>query len=286
MNPTNLMIEQLEAAKMPLPQGIRNRERRLKYCNITEVEIADEEGAALIGRPCGHYMTLETEKSYEIGEPAFEEIAKELSEAIAKMLGGKRRILVVGIGNPAITPDSLGKKAIDRMMVTRPMKNLPKKYSSVSAIAAPVFGESGIESYELVKGILEQIHPEAVILIDALATGNLHRLCKTVQLADVGLAPGAGVGNARPALDAQSLGCPVVSIGMPTVLDCRALLRQVIGEEREDYMDALHPFEESLIAVPRQMELATDMGARIIAFALNKALQGNPSTEEILRYLY
>lgn len=286
MIPSDLMIEQIEAAKMPLPKGICNRERKLKYCNVTEVEISDREGAEKIGRPEGRYVTVETEKSYEIGNPAFEEIAAELSKELAKMLKGRKKVLVIGIGNAAITPDSLGAKAVERIMITRPLEDLPKGYSIVSAVASPVFGASGVESYELARGLVREVRPEAVVLIDALATGNLARLCKTVQLANVGLAPGGGVGNTRPALDEQSLGCPVISVGMPTVVDCRALLYHVLGEDWEAYADGLHPYEESLIAVPRQMELATDMGARIIAFALNKALHGDLDTQEILRYLY
>lgn len=286
MIPSDLMIEQIEAAKMPLPKGIFNRERKLKYCNVTEVEISDREGAEQIGRPEGRYVTVETAKSYEIGEPAFEEIAAALSKELRQMLKGSKKVLIIGIGNAAITPDSLGAKAVERIMVTRPLEELPEGYSVVSAVASPVYGESGVESYELVRGLVKETKPEVVILIDALATGNLARLCKTVQLANVGLTPGAGVGNARPALDEKSLGCPVISVGMPTVVDCRALLYHVLGEDWEAYADCLHPYEQSLIAVPRQMELATDMGARMIAFSLNKALHGNLSTEEILRYLY
>lgn len=286
MIPTDLMIEQLEAAKMPLPQGICNRQKELSHCKVSCVTVEGEEGAKAIGRPAGRYVTVETEKTYEIGEPAFEQIADELSQEIRDMLQKRKKVLIIGIGNPAITPDSLGKKAVDRIMVTRPMDPLPDGYSVVCAIASPVFGQSGIETFELVKGMVGELKPEQVILIDALATSSLSRLCKTVQLANVGLAPGAGVGNCRPALDRESLGVPVISVGMPTVVDCRALLGHALGEDWEAFADALHPYEESLIAVPRQMELATDMGARIIAFALNKALHGDLSTEEILRYLY
>ena len=286
MIPTHLMIEQLEAAKMPLPKGISNEQKKLSHCTVSCVTVEGTEGIEAIGKPAGRYVTVETEKTYELGEPAFEQIAGELSSELRRMLKGRKRVLIIGIGNPAITPDSLGKKAVDRIMVTRPLDRLPEGYSIVSALASPVFGASGLETFELVKGVVSEVKPEQVILIDALATASLSRLCKTVQLADVGLSPGAGVGNKRPELNQETLGVPVISVGMPTVVDCRALLSHVLGDDWESYADALHPFEESLIALPRQMELATDMGARIIAFALNKALHGNLSTEEILRYLY
>lgn len=286
MIPTDLMIEQLEMAKMTLPKGVRNEVQELAHCTVTEVTIDDEKGAAMLGREKGCYITIETAKTYEIGEPAFEEIADALAGRLRTLLGDSRHILVVGIGNPNITPDSLGAKAVERIMVTRPLEDRPGSYASVSAIAAPVCGVSGVESGELTKGLTDSTKPDAVVLIDALATGKLERLCKTIQLANVGLTPGGGVDNARQEISARTLGVPVLSIGMPTVVDCRALLYHVLGEDWESYADKLHPYEESLIATPRQMEMATDMGAKLIAFALNKAFHGGPSTEEILKYLY
>lgn len=284
--PSDLMIEQLEMAQMTLPKGIRNEVRELEHCTMSEVTVEDEDGAAAIGRERGSYITIETAKSYEIGEPAFEEIAAELADRLKTMIGQRKRILVLGIGNPKITPDSLGAKAVERLMVTRPLADRPQEYAQVSAMAAPVFGISGVESGELAEGLVRALEPELVILIDAMATGRLERLCKTIQLADTGLTPGGGVDNARKEISARTLGVPVLSIGMPTVVDCRVLLHHVLGEEWEKYGVKLHPYEESLIATPRQMELATDMGAKIIAFALNKALHGDLSTEEILKYLY
>ncbi len=284
--PSDLMIEQLEMAKMKLPQGVRNEVRELKYCTVNEVFVENEKGAAYLGRERGRYVTVDTEKSYEIGEPAFEEIADSLATCLREMLKGFERILILGIGNPNITPDSLGAKAVERLMVTRPLDPRPASFTQVSALAAPVFGVSGVESAELAEGLVQVLKPDAVILIDAMATGRLERLCKTIQLADVGLTPGGGVDNARKEISKRTLGVPVFSIGMPTVVDCRVLLLHAVGEDWEKYGENLHPYEESLIATPRQMELATDMGAKLIAFAINKALHGNLSTEEILRYLY
>lgn len=284
--PSDLMIEQLEAAEMTLPKGIRNEVRELAHCTVTEVTVSDDEGAAALGRERGRYVTIETAKTYEIGEPAFEEIAAALSERLKTMLGDCRRVLVLGIGNPAITPDSLGAKAVERLMVTRPLAERPAAFTETAAIAAPVFGISGIESAELAAGLVRTVRPDCVILIDSLATARLERLCKTIQLADVGLTPGGGVDNARRELSVRTLGVPVLSLGIPTVVDCRALLRHAIGENWENYGVNLHPYEENLIATPREMALATDMGAKLISFALNKALHGDLSTEEILKYLY
>ena len=284
--PSDLMIEQLEMAEATLPKGICSEVTELTWCTLTEVRVEDQEGAAAIGREIGRYLTLETEKTYEIGEPAFEEIADILAKHLRLMLGDKKRILVLGIGNPNITPDSLGDKAIKRLMVTRPLSPPPADFSSVSAVSAPVFGISGVESAEMAQGLAKVLQPEAVILIDAMATGSLTRLCKTIQLSDSGLTPGGGVDNSRKEITAATLGVPVLSIGMPTVVDCRVLLHHVLDEDWEQYSVKLHPYEESLIATPLQMEAATDMGAKIIAFALNKAFHGDLSTEEILKYLY
>lgn len=284
--PSDLMIEQLEMASMGPIKGICSEIKELTYCTLTEVRVEDQEGAAAIGREIGRYITIETEKAYEIGEPAFEEIADLLAKTLCSLLGEKKRILILGIGNPNITPDSLGSKTVERLMVTRPLSPLPQEYTAVSALSAPVFGISGVESAEMAQGLTKVLQPEAVILIDAMATGSLHRLCKTIQLADSGLTPGGGVDNSRKEITASTLGVPVLSIGMPTVVDCRVLLRHVLADEWENYGVKLHPYEESLIATPRQMEAATDMGAKIIAFSINKALHGNLSTEEILKYLY
>ena len=284
--PSDLMIEQLELAQMTLPRGIRNRVKEHSHCTVSEVTVADEESAAALGREQGTYITVETEKSYEIGEPAFEEIAFLLADRLKEMLAGQKRLLILGVGNPSITPDSIGAKAVERLMVTRPLADRPDEYAEVAAIAAPVFGISGIESAELAEGLVKTLRPDGVILIDAMATGRLERLCKTIQLANVGLTPGGGVDNARKEISKATLGVPVLSIGMPTVVDCRVLLRHAVGEDWEKYGVNLHPYQDSLIATPRQMELATDMGARIIAFAINKALHGDLSTEEILKYLY
>ena len=284
--PSDLMIEQLEMAKMTLPKGVENEVQTLEHCVVHQVSIRDEEGAKALGREMGRYVTIETDKSYQIGEPAFEEIASALADQMKRMLKNRKKILVLGIGNPNITPDSLGSKAVERLMVTRPLKDRPKQYASVSAMAASVYGVSGIESAELAQGLVHSIAPEAVILIDAMATARLERLCQTIQLSDSGLTPGGGVDNARKEISEKTLGVPVLSVGMPTVVDCRVLLWHVLGEDWEKYSVKLHPFEESLIATPRQMELATDMGARLIAFAINKALHGDISTEEILKYLY
>ena len=285
--PSDLMIEHLEMAKASgLPKGIRTQITELAHCTLTEVRVEDQKSAIALGREIGRYLTLETQKTYEIGEPAFEEIADILSKTLKTMLGDKKKILCLGLGNPAITPDSLGEKAIRRLMITRPLEDRPKDFSSICGIASPVYGISGIESAEMAQGLVKAIRPEAVILIDAMATGNLERLCKTIQLSDAGLVPGGGVDNARKEISFATLGVPVFSIGMPTVVDCRALLAYVLEEEWEKYGVKLHPYEENLLATPRQMELATDMGAKIIAFSLNKSFHGDLSTEEILKYLY
>ena len=286
MLPSDLMIEQLEMAQMDLPQGVESEVQTLKYCSVHQVSILTEEGAKALGREMGRYVTIETEKTYQIGEPAFEEIASALANQLKAMLDGKKRILILGIGNPKITPDSLGAKAVERLMVTRPLADRPPEYASVSAMAASVFGVSGIESAELAQGLVHSLSPEAVILIDAMATARLERLCKTIQLSNAGLTPGGGVDNARKEISAKTLGVPVLAVGMPTVVDCRVLLWHVLGEEWEKYGVKLHPYQENLIATPRQMDLATDMGARLIAFSINKALQGDLPTEEILKYLY
>ena len=282
----DLIVEQMEASEMPLPDGIENNVEKGKYFTRTTVRITSEEGARLLEREPGCYVTIETAETYEIGEPAFEEISAALANTFRELLRERRRVLILGIGNPGITPDSLGAKTVERLIISRPMDSRPAEFAEISGLNCPVYGVSGIESSELAAGLVQVIAPEAVIVVDALATSHPARLCKTIQIADTGLVPGGGVQNARQELSAQTLGVPVLSVGIPTVMNCAAFLRAINAEMPENNGVNLHQIEEELLITPRQMETAAEMGARIIGFALNKALHGDLSTEEIFRYLY
>lgn len=198
-------------------EGVRAREQG----NLTRVDILDDRGAKALGKPVGSYVTMELPKyDRDVREPA-RELARALQD-LAQLQPGKS-VLVVGLGNRAVTPDALGPKTADRIFLTRHLiSGLPKTFGncrSVSAIAPGVLATTGVESLELVRGAVAHVKPHCIVCIDALAAGSVERLCSTVQLSNAGIAPGSGVGNCRAAFSKDSLGVPVYAVGVPTVVD-------------------------------------------------------------------
>lgn len=155
---------------------------------------------------------------------------------------------------------------------------------SVAAVCTNVFGATGVESAEMIAGVCRQIGAQTVIVIDALSTSHLSRLCSTVQIADSGIAPGGGVGNHRQVLDQKTLGVPVISIGMPTVMNGRTLA-EFLCKDGKQIEQVLSPFGDDLIVTPTRIGTATDNGSKLIAFALNYALHHRLSIEDMLKYL-
>ena len=197
--------------------GVRAVERG----RVTQVDILDAEGAAALGKPMGKYLTVELPRYEGELRADAEALSRELTDLMA--LRPKDRVLVVGLGNRSITPDALGPEVLRHLFLTRHLlEALPEQFGmcrSVSAVAPGVLANTGIESLELVKGAVRHVQPDCVLCIDALAAGSMDRLCRTVQCADAGIAPGSGVGNRRAAFSKESLGVPVFAVGVPTVVD-------------------------------------------------------------------
>lgn len=275
---TGLIIESMELAKNKTSnKKVESKVQTYDACKVTTVYVKNEHHAKTLGREIGEYVTIEFEKAYQITDGDFDIVvdvlAKEISRFTNKHKG--KRILVAGIGNKNITADSIGPKSIERIIVTRALENTEfiasDCFGNVSAISADVFGVTGIESAEIIKGISTVLNPSLIIVIDALATTSLSRLCKTVQISNTSLTPGGGVDNARKQISSKTLDVPMLSIGMPTVID-------VASFTKTD--------EQNLVAMPIRIDEATDVGAKIIAFALNKALHNGLTTEDILKFLY
>ena len=199
---------------------------------VTRVIIKDENGANAMKKPIGSYITLEVENlKDEINEAGLLGIALELSRYIRELLpvmhNGK--VLIAGLGNRDATPDSLGPETVERIQVTR---NFNEFYGEngweISCIAPGVMAKTGMESMEIIKGIAEQIKPDVVIAIDALAARNARRLNTTIQLTDTGINPGSGVGNHRKGLTKDTIGVPVIAIGIPTVVDVATIVRDIM----------------------------------------------------------
>lgn len=195
---------------------------------IERVKITNENGEKAIGKPMGTYITIDI-KNLKIAQEeeinnSGEVLANELREIISKHTDKDGEILVVGLGNIYVTPDALGPKVINEIEVTRHFINYTPQYVKegtrmVSAIAPGVLGTTGIETAEILKGVVENINPKLIIVIDALASRSIERISSTIQISDTGIVPGAGVGNTRAEISERTLGVPVVAIGIPTVVD-------------------------------------------------------------------
>lgn len=222
---------------------LKEWEKKETGIHLTEVIIKNQEGARSMGKPMGTYLTLEAPALAKKDEDYHKEVSKELSGLIRELLSrhGIRRveeasILAVGLGNPDATPDALGPRVLDHLQMTRHLsleygREFCEKngYPILSGITPGVMAQTGMETAEIIKGIIAETRPDAVIVVDALAARSVHRLGVTVQLSDTGIHPGSGVGNHRNSLTEESLGVPVFAIGVPTVVGAAAIVHDTVG---------------------------------------------------------
>ncbi|WP_077532680.1 GPR endopeptidase [Massiliimalia massiliensis] len=275
---TDLAIECIDFAGETLPQGIITNEKNENGMTITAVEIKEEEAANRIGKPVGHYVTIETD-GFEAAAPNFEAQVETVAEQLRPFLPeAGNSYLVVGLGNSQITPDALGPLAVRYMLTTRHISGelakqigLPE-LAPVSALAPGVLGQTGMESAEIITALCEQTKPDLVVAVDALAAGRLTRLGTTIQVSDTGISPGSGVLNKRKELSKATLGVPVLSIGVPTVVDLNTICQ---GAQEKGQA------EKSMMVTPREIDTLIEHAAKTIAYALNRTFQPGLSLEEI-----
>lgn len=263
------------AAKL---EGVDFKEYTLEDTPCQELTVQTPDGAAAIGKPLGTYYTLGIASLLRREDTSFENTTAALSELITRLaesINTNSPILVVGLGNRAITPDAVGPQAAALTLVTRHLKEtMPNDFSAfspVSVIAPGVLGTSGIESFDYIKAVCELVHPALVIAIDALAARSIDRLCTTLQITDSGISPGSGVGNARPEISKSTLGVPVIAIGVPTVVDLRSAFSDHT-ELQEQLTVASESSVESMIVTPRSIDALITSVSRVIAYGLNLAL--------------
>ena len=300
-NRSDLAMECFENADGGAVPGAQVSHWETDGIEITEVQITDNEAAQLLNKPKGTYLTLECPLLLERDPDARLAMAALLAEEIDRILppgDGDAPVLVVGLGNRSITPDALGPGVVDRTLVTRHMLGAPWAQSgmnSVCAVAPGVLGITGIESMELVEALVKAVAPRAILCVDSLAARDSRRIGCTVQLTDTGIQPGAGVGNHRKPLTRQSVGVPVISLGMPTVIYAATLARDAfawLSDSRggdEDHGEALDDMEKTLlgaqvgemIVTPREIDAIIQDASGIIASAINRALQPTLSDAEI-----
>lgn len=208
-----------------------------KEIKVTTVVIKDQKGADAMGKPIGTYITIEAPKLSEEDESFHEPITKEIAKYITQLSGNikDKEILIAGLGNREVTPDALGPQVVDNLFITRHLirefgQEFKKqnKLGSVSAISPGVMAQTGMEASEVLRGIIQETTPDLVIVIDALAARSIHRLNTTIQITDTGISPGSGVGNNRKALNKESLGVPVIALGVPTVVDAATIVNDTM----------------------------------------------------------
>ncbi len=270
---------------------------------LTRVAIKDENGEKALGKVKGNYITIDLKNMKYLGEDEKEKSSEVLSNELKKMIdeyvGKEEEILVVGLGNIYVTPDALGPKVINEIDVTRHLlkyvpQYLDKNTRPVSAISPGVLGTTGIETAEILKGIIENIKPKLVIVIDSLASRSMERISSTIQLADTGIVPGAGVDNARKELTVNTLGIPVIAIGIPTVVetavvvnDCLDVFIEKLQEkaesntylnklkEEDNYLEikeALIPKNFNFIVTPKEIDSLVENMKDVVARGINMSL--------------
>ena len=285
-------------------EGIESAEEKInEKVKVTRVKITSEQAEQAIGKPKGDYITIDIKKINFLTDEEKEQAAGTLANELKKLVGEKTKfkddILVVGLGNEEVTPDALGPNVIKEVEVTRHIiKYLPQYIDEnarpVSAIAPGVLGTTGIETLEVIKGVVENVKPKLLIVIDALASRSMERISSTIQLSNTGIVPGAGVGNTRKEISESTLGIPVIAIGIPTVVETAVVVNDALDifieklqqeaksndylnnlKEQDNYeqiKEALIPKEFNFIVTPKEIdELVLNMSS-IVARGINMAL--------------
>lgn len=278
---TDLAVEAkelFEAEASALP-GVESRQWQAEGYDCDTVKITSSEGAEALGKPMGIYHTLDLTDLARRERNAFRRGAEGVRSLLAPLIpAGAGTVLVVGLGNRAMTPDAVGAMTADGILVTRHLiKMAPEQFGdfrSVAVCATGVLGTTGIESGEMAAALCEKLRPQAVIAVDALCARRVERLCVTVQISDTGIVPGSGVGNHRYALDRESLGVPVIAVGVPTVIEGAALRAE--GERASEESAGAR-----LFVTPRDIDGRVKEMARVLAYGISLALQPTLTMEEL-----
>ncbi len=299
-------------------EGVEVQDYTKEDVKVTKVDIVDSNGEKAMGKPIGTYITLDLPEFAHYDGDTMDDVSKVLAEALTPLMELKENMsaLVVGLGNWNVTPDALGPKVVSKLMVTRHLKELvpesiDESIRAVCALAPGVLGITGIETGEIIRGVVEKIKPNLVICIDALASRRLERVNRTIQIGNTGISPGSGVGNKRMELSRTTLGIPVVAIGVPTVVDAATMASDAIDlvidemikqsqsggnfynmlrtiDKNEKYnliRELLNPYVGELMVTPKEVDMIIDSLSRIIANGINIALQPALGLEDINKYL-
>ena len=295
---TDLAVEAQElwkesAGKTTQLKGVISRDSVDNGYKLTTVEIIDAAGAEALGKPPGIYLTMEIDKLVRREDNAFNLGAEALGRALAGVLKLKDTdsVLVVGLGNESITPDAIGPMTAKNTMVTRHLvEKMPEEFGTmrrVSVLISGVLGTTGIESADFIRAVVEKLKPDQVIVVDALASRKLARICRTVQIADTGIVPGSGVGNARNAINRETLGVPVIAIGVPTVVDAATLAADLAEQAgiKNVAPEDLNQYGGEMIVTPKEIDNNVSDISKLVGFGINLALHKGLGIEDINMFL-
>ncbi|MBQ3498119.1 MAG: GPR endopeptidase [Clostridia bacterium] len=278
---TDLALEQHEISSRSALDGIEKKQTSHRKIKITEIKITNQNGEKALRRKIGTYITVEL-PGFGSATDIFGDGMKAVASELKKLLPAEGLVLVAGLGNNQITPDALGPECASLIFSTRHIgKELRESIGfeslrPVARITPGVLGQNGIETGEILAGIIKQVSPAAVITVDALASRRLSRLGCTVQLCDTGITPGSGVGNARAEISRDTMGVPVISLGVPTVVDAATLAYDLTGTSGK-----LEKSGEKMMVTPREIDLIIERASKLVATAINSALQPDISAEEL-----
>ena len=274
-----------ETAKREIGEidGIVYRESEENGVRISKLEIQNEEGEKRLGKPKGVYVTISFPTASNLGYAEFLRLCDTVARELRSLCGDKRRILVCGVGNDAFAADALGVIAARYVLVTHHLKEMRSPhmdaFADVAAITPGIMAKTGMESADMVKSAVRTANPDAVIVIDALAARAAERLAGTIQLSDTGIAPGSGIGNHRSALNKETLGVPVIAIGVPTVVDTATLVYDVLSDKDRDAVDLKRL--SGFFVAPKEIDAIAENLGKLIGYAINRAFHGDFPYEEM-----
>ena len=281
---TDLALEARElwqesAGKTTRLTGVKAVKRKQEGYPVTRVDILDSRGEEALGKPRGSYLTVDLTTFWQRKSDFFQRAVRAVGTPLKELLPTEGPVLVVGLGNRAMTPDAVGPLTADYVLVTRHLISaMPRQFSGfrpVSVLRSGVLGTTGVESAEAVRGLASEVKPACVIAVDALASRRVGRVCAAVQLSDTGIIPGSGVGNHRHPLNAETLGVPVIAIGVPTVVDSATLAADLLEETGvTDYdEEKLRASRQNLMVTPRDIDQQVRDLGKVIGYGINWALQ-------------
>lgn len=324
---TDLAIEISNALKLDKDEdyeipGVQVDKKVMEEDNITitRVRVINEDGEKNMGKPKGDYITIESPSIKENDPDRHAKVIDVLAQSIASLLPNKKRqtlsVLVIGLGNRFATPDTLGPKVANKVLVTRHLalkapEAIDDSVCHLSSLAPGVMGLTGIETAEIIRGVAENVKPDCIIAIDALAARSTSRINSTIQITNTGISPGAGVGNCRKVLDEESIGCAVIGVGVPTVVDTATLVADALSQlienmlkqaehspfydvlkelsEQEQYQlikETLYPEISDLFVTPKEIDEIIEYLTNIIANGINIAVHPGITIEDINKYTY